>query len=174
MDATTRSMLNDAEQELLRGTTRSKLAKLDEDELIDLHTRIRRARTKYVKLHRRRGAAQVRKDGSRTRASGSVSKTAVKAEAFEEALGAVSARLAEVAARAAEDLKAERLAAASKTKSGKKATRAGKDGRGGGSGGKGKKGSGSRARERTPVEKKRNAASRASKGRKQARRDARR
>ena len=40
------SMLNDAEQELVREIEPERLNALDEDGLLDLHTRIRRARTK--------------------------------------------------------------------------------------------------------------------------------
>jgi hypothetical protein len=164
-------MLNDAEQELLRETTKSKLAKLDEDALILLHTRIRRARTKYVKLHRRRGASQVRHDRSRTRAAESIRRTAIKAEAFEEALGLVSARLAKVAADAAEAIKQERLAAAAKMPSGKPAQRRGTRAAGGRGGATA---TAARARSRQPIEKKRAASARSAKKRAQARRDAKR
>lgn len=166
MDAKTRAMLNESEQALLREITKAKLAKLDEDALIDLHTRVRRARTKYVKMHRRGGAAQVRKDGSRTRAAGKVSKTAVKAEVFEEALGLVSAQLAKVAAKAAEALKNERLAAASKGKGRAGSKTAGT--------GKATKGGAPRSRTRTPIDKKRAASARGAKKRSQAKRDAKR
>lgn len=166
MDPSTRAMLNDAEQALLRETKPRNLRRLDEDGLLELHRRVRRARTKYVKLHRRRGAAQVEKDRSRTRAAGAVGKTAVKAEAFEEALGVVSARLAEEAAASAEALKRERLAAAASAKGSKpgKAT-AGK--------GKRTKADPERSRPRSPIEKKRTASARSSKQRTTARRNAR-
>jgi hypothetical protein len=164
MDPTTRAMLNEAEQALLRETDERDLVKLDEDELIELHRRIRRARTKYVKLHRRRGAAQVRKDRSRTRARGAVRKTAIKAEAFEEALAVVSARLATLAAEAAETLKQERLAAArGRTKKGKPTPGKGKP----------KAGKGAPARKRSPIEKKRKASDCAAKRRSEAKRAAR-
>lgn len=166
MDPTTRAMLNETEQALLRETEERHLATLDEDALIELHRRIRRARSKYVKLHRRRGAAQVRADGSRTRAAGAVSKTAVKAEAFEEALGLVSARLATAAAVSAEILKRERLAAA--------ATGSGKAGRPTPGKGKRTKDDPGRARARSPIEQKRTASARSSKKRKQAKRHAER
>lgn len=161
-------MLNEAEQSLLREVTKQKLAKLDEDELIDLHTRVRRARSKYVKMHRRRGAAQVRKDSSRTRASGAVSTTAVKAEAFEEALGLVSAQLAKVAAEAAEALKQERLAAA--RGEGRSATRATRTAGTVKSGTAGEP----RARRRAPIDKKRASSTRGAQQRSQARRDSKR
>lgn len=167
MDAKTRAMMNETEQALLRQISKTKLAKLDEDALIDLHTQVRRARSKYVKLLRRRGAAQVRHDRSRTRAAGSVSKTAVKAEAFEEALGLVSAQLAKVASAAAEALKQERLAAAGKGKGTAPASRtAGK--------GKTTASKAPRSRARTPIDKKRVASARGQQKRSQARRDTKR
>src|SRR5262245_40578265 len=112
MEPKVRVMLNEAEQALLRETQKRNLTRLDEDQLLDLHRRVRQARGKYVTLHRRRAAAQVRQDRSRTRAHAAGQRTVAKAEAFEEALSVVSARLAKVAADAAEALKQERLAAA--------------------------------------------------------------
>jgi hypothetical protein len=110
------SMLNAAEQELLREIQPAKLRKLDEDELVAVHQRVRRARDKYAKNYRRGAARQVGKDRSRGKASATWSKTARKAEAFEDALARVSARLAKVAQDSADALKAERLAAARRTK----------------------------------------------------------
>src|SRR4051812_36784941 len=43
----------EAERMLVAGTERDVLKGLDEDELLDLHQRIRRVRTKYVKNYRR-------------------------------------------------------------------------------------------------------------------------
>lgn len=178
MDAKTRAMLNDAEQELLRSTTVTAMRKLDEAELLVLHDRVRRARTKYVTLHRRRGSARVRADRSRTRSDAAGERTLVKAEAFEDALARVSGRLAEVAAKAAEALKAERLAAAASVKSDGAAkpaspTKSVKSKKGSAkrtTGGSTKTG---RARAAKPVEKKRAASSRASQKRSQAKRDGR-
>lgn len=183
MDAKTRSMLNDSEQELLRATTATAMRGLDEDALADLHDRVRRARSKYIKMHRRRGASQVATDRSRTRADSAGERTAIKAEVFEDALARVSAQLAKVAAKAAETLKAERLAAAAAVKSpppakgssakGTKQTPAGKSKskKVGGSGGST---STDRARGAKPVEKKRVAASRATQQRSSAKRSAKR
>jgi hypothetical protein len=106
------AMMNESEQALLREVEPKRLRKLDEDALIDLHTRIRRARTKYTKLYRRRAAAQVGSKGARSGASAGNSKTRHKAEIFEAALSTVSTRLAAVAHEQAEALKVERLAAA--------------------------------------------------------------
>jgi hypothetical protein len=112
MTPTLLSMLNDAEQQLVRDTEPDRLARVHEDELIDLHARVRRARTKYVRLHRRRAAAQVRADASRTRATAASARTAAKAEVFEEVLSNVSRQLAKLAKESANELRAERLAAA--------------------------------------------------------------
>ena len=88
------------------------MEKLDEDDLLELHTRVRRARSKYVKLYRQTGASRVGLKGSpRSRPPGNVA-NAAKAEVFELALARVSARVDVVARAAAEELKAERLAAA--------------------------------------------------------------
>ena len=45
--------LTEDEMMLVRDTERERIADLDEDALLDLHDRIRRARNKYVKLYRR-------------------------------------------------------------------------------------------------------------------------
>jgi hypothetical protein len=166
MNASTRAMLNESEQQLIRETEGKALTKLDEDELIGLHIRIRRARNKYTKMHRRRGAEQVRKDKSRTRANAANERTAVKAEAFEDALSRVSAQLAKVSKAEAEALKAERLAAAKAAKSG------GPKRQSAGSGNKTKPGA-KQARKPAPIDKKRNASTKSAGKRSQARRDSR-
>jgi hypothetical protein len=106
------AMLNESEQALLRQVDGSSLAGLDEDELIDLHTRVRRARTKYTTLYRRRASAQVKKDADRAKAHAQHARTAAKAEAFEDALARVSRALAKAARANAAALRAERLDAA--------------------------------------------------------------
>src|SRR4051794_7449644 len=88
------------------------MAELDEDALLDLHTRGRRARTKYVKLYRRQAAARVDDLGGRGFARPKNRRNADKAEVFEETLARVSKRVDVVARAAAAELKAERLAAA--------------------------------------------------------------
>jgi hypothetical protein len=112
MDKATRQMLNDGEQAMIRLIESKRFSKLDEDQLLELHGRTRRARNKYSKLVRRRGAAKVKKTGSRAIATKMTRRTAAKAELFEDALATVSARLAKVAAASAAELKAARLAAA--------------------------------------------------------------
>ena len=104
--------LGKAEKDLLRQAETKRIARLDEDELIDLHKRIRRARNKYVGIYRRQGSAKVATKGGRGLAKEKNSRNAGRVEVFEDALARVSARLAEVAAESAEQLKADRLAAA--------------------------------------------------------------
>ena len=106
------AMMNDVEQELLRDIYDGDLATLDEDALVDLHGRVRRARNKYSKLYRRRSADRVTADRSRAKASTVNQRTARKAEIFEDALAKVSRQLARAARTSAEQLKQERLAAA--------------------------------------------------------------
>ena len=57
--------LGKAEKDLLREAETKRMARLDEDELIDLHKRIRRARNKYAGIYRRQGSAKVSKKGGR-------------------------------------------------------------------------------------------------------------
>lgn len=113
MNQTRLRMLTPAEQTLIVSTEPKRIADLDEDALIELHDRVRRARTKYAKLYRRNAAAQVRTDAARGKASAKNANTAAKAELFEDALARVSRRLATVARESAAALRAERLAAAS-------------------------------------------------------------
>jgi hypothetical protein len=130
MNQSTRKMLNSSERQLLRETEPAKLRKRDEDELVELHRRVRRARTKYAKLYRRRASAQVKAHGTRALASKANKRSSVKAEAFEDALSRVSRRLAKVAGDQAAELRDQRLAAARAAKKGKgKTDKKGKKGR---------------------------------------------
>ncbi|SNT61750.1 hypothetical protein SAMN05421812_113188 [Asanoa hainanensis] len=104
--------LTETEQGLVRETSADQLAPLDEDELVALHTRVRRARDKYVKLYRRQSATRVRSTGARGKAHPRGSRDRDKAEVFEEALARVSRRLATAARAAARAFKAERIAEA--------------------------------------------------------------
>lgn len=104
--------LGKAEKDLLREAEPKRMAKLDEDGLLDLHKRIRRARNKYAGIYRRQGSAKVGKKGGRGLAKERNARNAGRSEVFEDALARVSAQLAEVAAASAEQLKADRLAAA--------------------------------------------------------------
>ena len=93
-------------------TERARLAALDEDAAIDLETRIRRARNKYVGQYRRTASAAVAGHGGRGKARPENTSARMRAEAFEEALSRVSRRVATLARQAAQQLRAERLAAA--------------------------------------------------------------
>lgn len=104
--------LTQTQADLVRETEPHRMEELDEDALIELHTRVRRARSKYVKLYRQTGAQRVGMKGARGHARPGNAANAAKAEVFELALARVSARLDVVARAAAEELKAERLAAA--------------------------------------------------------------
>ena len=161
------AMLNETEQALLRQVEPAELDGLDEDALADLHDRIRRARTKYSKLYRRRARAQVDRDATRAGAHAQHARTAAKAEAFEDALARVSRSLARAAKASADELKAERLAAARSVR--------GTPARGGrGTAGSGKVGSATgKAKRRTPISKRSSAADRAATKRTQAARDGR-
>ena len=104
--------LTEAEMMLVRETESAQLAELDEDGLAALHTRIRRARDKYVKLYRREASARVVEIGARGQARPKNRRNAQKAEVFEDALARVSRALAAAAKLSATELKNERLAAA--------------------------------------------------------------
>jgi hypothetical protein len=97
---------------LIRETDPAALTELDEDALLELHRRIRRARNKYVGLYRRKGAVKVSAKGARGAARSANERNGAKAEIFEGALGRVSKRLGAAAARSARELKEERLARA--------------------------------------------------------------
>jgi hypothetical protein len=112
------AVLNDAERLLVGQTGRAELAALDEDAAIELETRIRRARNKYVGQYRRAAAAAVPGHGGRGKARPENTRAAMKAEAFEEALALVSRRVATLARQSAAELRAERLATARAAKQG--------------------------------------------------------
>ena len=69
MNKAFRKYLTDAEVQIIEETKPANLAELDEDELGDLHDRVRRASRKYRKLHRRQASAQVRADRGRGKAA---------------------------------------------------------------------------------------------------------
>ncbi len=121
--------LTELERNLVAETEKKAMADLDEDALLELHTRIRRARTKYVKLYRRQASARVEPQGGRGKAFPANQRNRDRAEIFELALARVSRRVDVVAQQSAAELKAERLAAARRTTSGPSAdgTAAGPD-----------------------------------------------
>jgi hypothetical protein len=115
--------LTDAERLLVAETDRDALKGLDEDELLDLHQRIRRARTKYVKNYRRAASASVAGVGGRGMSYPRNQRDRDKAELFESVLAKVSREVAVVANRASMQLRTERLEAARAAKAAAPATR---------------------------------------------------
>lgn len=183
MNKATSKLLTKGERELISETTRSRLAKLDTDELLELHTRVRRARNKYLTLHRRQASEQVEIDGSRSVAAQKNQRTSTKAEVFEDALAAVSAQLATASKKSAARIRKDRLAAARPAKKG--AAKGAK--KGAGANRAARRGSASEDSSRTndsskrkgdraaksPASKKSTASSRAAGARRQAKKDAR-
>jgi hypothetical protein len=172
MNASLRAVLNDAERLLVDETEPAALALLDEDAAVELHTRIRRARGKYVGQYRRGAAAKVARKGGRGHARPTNRNAAVKAEVFEEALARVSRRLSVLAKESAAELRTERLDAARAAKTGRKPASA----RASSSGKPGRSVTatpvGDRAR-RSPASEKARAGTTASGARRQAKRDSR-
>ena len=125
MNASLLAVLNDTERLLVAETERARLAALDEDAAIELETRIRRARSKYVGQYRRTASTAVAEHGGRGKARPENTSARMKAEAFEEALSRVSLRVATLARQAAQQLRAERLAAARAVKQSRGPDRAG-------------------------------------------------
>ncbi len=104
--------LTEKDTVLILETKRKNLETLDEDALVDLHSRVRRARNKHSKNYRRGAAERVESTGTRGGARPSNRRNRDRAEVFEDALARVSKRLAVVARRSATALRVERLAAA--------------------------------------------------------------
>ena len=159
-------VLKHDELDLIRELEPARLALLDEDGLLSLHKRIRRARNKHTTNYRRKAAIEVQDAGNRGVASGKSAKSRARAYVFEEALSIVSAELARVAHEAAETLKDERLARARAGRS------TGPDSAGVDSeptGGQGR----TRSHQKTTGGIKRDASSRSQGARRQAKRDAR-
>ena len=101
--------LTEAEFLLVRETEPAELAALDEDDLLELHARVRRARNKYSKVYRRGASVRVEELGGRGKAGPKGTRDREKAEVFEDALARVSRSLAAAARRSAIDLKTQRL-----------------------------------------------------------------
>jgi hypothetical protein len=124
MNASLQAVLTESERLLVTETETAQLAPLDEDATADLHTRIRRARNKYVGQYRRGASSKVAERGGRGKARPENRRAAMKAEAFEEALARVSRRLAVLARQSAARLRRERLEAARAAKTGRAPARA--------------------------------------------------
>ena len=169
MSRATPLSLTEAERGLVAETQRARLAALDEDALVALHARVRRARDKYVKLHRREVATQVGSARSRGKVSTAPRRSADKAEIFEDALARVSSSLAKAARASAAALRAERLAAANTASE----APAARSPRGAASRGAATSKPAAAGTKHTPIERKTVASSRAEGARRQAKRDAR-
>ena len=118
MNKTLLASLNQADRLLVAETETKALALLDEDEVSALHGRVLRARNKALGQYRRGAAAKVSAKGGRGKASPTNTLARTRVEAFEEALGRVSARLAVLARQSAKHLREERLAAAAAARTG--------------------------------------------------------
>ncbi len=159
-------VLKQPELDLVREIEPDRMAQLDEDALLDLHKRVRRARNKHVKNYRRSAAQNVEEVGARGAAAPKGAKKRLRAAAFEEALSIVSQRLAVVAHEEAERLKEERLDQAQANRgSGPQTAAAGS--------GKVDDAGRARAHEQTSGGAKRDASTQAQGARRQAKRDAR-
>lgn len=115
------AMLNSmtvAERRLVAETSRDAMADLDEEELLALHARIRRARSKYVSVYRRKASGAVVKRGGRGFSYPKNQRDRDKAEVFERALASVSREVGVRATQSAAELRASRLAAARSGSSG--------------------------------------------------------
>ena len=108
MDAALVNSLTERESALMRETEPERLAALDEDALVELHTRVRRARDRQVKIYRRQAAALVPESGARGTAYPKNTRNRAKTEVFEGALARVSQKLAAAARKSAAALRARR------------------------------------------------------------------
>lgn len=114
------AILNDSERLFIAETEPAALALLNEDEASDLHTRVLRARKKYLSLYRRSASRKVSAKGGRGKARPTNTTARTKVEIFEDALARVSARLAALARESARQLRDERIADARAAKAGQK------------------------------------------------------
>lgn len=105
-----------ADRLLIAETQHAELKGLDEDELLALHMRVRRARTKYLGQYRREASARVQRQGGRGKARPRNTRNLERAELFEDVLARVSKAVSVKAKAAASQLKAERIAAAREAK----------------------------------------------------------
>jgi hypothetical protein len=116
MDESLRAVLTESERLLIDETDRDALNMLDEDGAIELETRIRRARDKYVGQYRRSASSAVAEQGGRGKARPVNARALTKAEAFERSLSQVSHRVAVLASKSAAQLRTRRLTAAKAVK----------------------------------------------------------
>ena len=104
--------LSESDLRLVHASAAEELRALDEDELLELHARVRRARNKHVGIYRRAGAEKVSAKAARGKAHGANDRNRARAEVLEQTLARVSKQLSVAARQSARELKEERLAAA--------------------------------------------------------------
>jgi hypothetical protein len=104
--------LTEAQRLLIAETEPAALRDLDEDALVALHDRVRRARNKYTGIYRREASGRVREKGGRGKARPVNARNRDRAEVFEDALARVSRSLATAAKASAAELRDARIAAA--------------------------------------------------------------
>ncbi len=112
LDAATRRLLTADEAKLIEQTSVAALDKKTLDEVGAIYDRVRKGRDKYRGLHRRQASNQVRRDHARGTGANKNLGSSSKYEIFEEALGRVSKREADLAKQSAGELKKARLIAA--------------------------------------------------------------
>lgn len=175
MAKATFNVLSEKDKQLVLDTEVRALRKLDEEALLALHARVRRARNKHTKLYRQGAAGKVQAKGARANASKAHARDRARAEVLEEALARVSRRLAAVAHTTAEELKATRVAAARKQAKAKRAAKEQAKAKARKAAAKKKPTpkAAPRKSKQTPVAKKARAGSKASGKRRQAKRDRR-
>ncbi len=116
--------LSESDFQLVRATGLEELRALDEDALLELHARVRRARNKHIGVYRRTASAKVQRKGARGAVREGNQRNLARAEIFEDALARVSRQLGVAARTAARELKDERLALAKTEASAKPAAAA--------------------------------------------------
>lgn len=109
MNSAQLNLLPVADREMVLLTKPSTLATMSEDEVLALHTRIRRARNKYQGLYRRGAAARVKDVGARGAARPRNLGARDRAEVMNEALARVNQQLARLAKAEQDALRRERL-----------------------------------------------------------------
>jgi hypothetical protein len=112
LDAAARRLLTADEAKLIEQTSVAALDKKTLDEVGAIYDRVRKGRDKYRGLHRRQASNQVRRDHARGTGANKNLGSSSKYEIFEEALGRVSKREADLAKQSAGELKKARLIAA--------------------------------------------------------------
>lgn len=169
--------LTSKEQLLVAETDKDRLRSLDEDALIELHGRIRRARDKAVTQHRKEFAAHLGSAKARGKVIDAPRRSASKAEVFEAALARVSTSLAAAARASAKELRDERLTAARSASGGgttkKKSTTTTKKKKAATRTASTPTAAAARSTKKTPIQKKAAASARATGARRQAAADSR-